>query len=100
MSGDNDEKFLIETIRIIRERLGELASIGLASYELSKKNEENLKHHMKRSEANEARLDELERLVKAAMRPVQWFKTTGKVFAWASGASGAVLAMSKLFGLF
>jgi NADPH-dependent ferric siderophore reductase len=99
MSSENDA-LLIETIRAIRERLNELASLGLASYELSKANEENLKNHMRRSEANEKRLDKLENLVEAAMRPVQWFKTTGKVFAWIAGASSAVAAVGKLFGLF
>lgn len=91
-----EDALLIETLRTIRTRLDEIASLSLASYELSKDNEDNLRTHMKRSDALEANLKEMEKLVEAAMRPIQWFKMTGKVFAWVAGATGALVGIYKV----
>ena len=96
----NDNALLIEALRTIRGRLDELASISLSSYTLSKQNEENLRVHMRRSEALEAHITEMEKLVSAAMRPVQWFKMTGIIFAWVAGVSAGLAGVYSMYKMF
>jgi len=96
----NDNALLIEALRTIRGRLDELASISLSSYTLSKQNEENLRVHMKRSDANEKNIAVMKSLVDEAMRPIQWFKMTGMVFAWVAGVSAGLISTYTLYKMF
>jgi len=91
-----ERDMLIETIGIIRTRLDEIASLALASYELSIKNKAVLDDHIRRTEASEKRLAEMEALVQEAMTPLQWFTTTGKIAAWVAGVGGAVAVIYAL----
>lgn len=95
----SERDMLIETIQIIRTRLDEIASLAMASYELSIKNKAVLDDHIRRTEASEKRIEEMEKLVEEAMTPVEWFRTTGKISAWVVGFGGATGLLLKLFGL-